>query len=499
MRSCRRLRGRPDGRRRREAPWRGARALVVTLAILVGGCSALVDPDDRPLQCVVGADGIDPCPVGRICVDGVCRPPTCVPGEERCDGVDNDCDGAVDEGHDRDGDGVPWCGDARDPASRDCDDEAPDVHPAYPRSEIAAAPEVCNGRDDDCDGSVDAADGNAVPCPGGEQCIEGVCKVPSCLDAGHRCPEGQVCDTTRTPPECVAGDDCTRAGAPECGPGQECDPVTRRCRMLLPDGMPCSTDGDCQSRSCVESAALGVSGAATYVCASACCSDGDCGPEAICWSSGTGARMCVPARLLGRTVGSGAPGESCDSSSDCRSGRCAGEECFATCAVDAHCNGLACGFHYLRAPDGSTSAAFACDEPPGRVTTWGECNAHSDCRSGLCLELCWGFACVSVCGQSCATSADCPAIPVPVFGSHPTYCGGAMLSGASTPVQICLPRQHAGTARTGARCGRGDECHDRGCVAGACADTCCVSAHCPSGTQCEPVRVGSRWQMRCVE
>ncbi len=85
---------------------------------------------------------------------------------ELCNGVDDDCDGTVDE--DDAGDSLPWYADAAgdgfgDPASTvescaapsgyvsdsdDCDDTSADVSPG----DI----EVCNGIDDDCDGSADA-------------------------------------------------------------------------------------------------------------------------------------------------------------------------------------------------------------------------------------------------------------------------------------------------------------------------------------------------------
>ena len=83
--------------------------------------------------------------------------------DELCNGADDDCDGTIDE----DGiDGSPWytdedgddygvgeatyaC-DAPDGMTDllgDCDDDEPRVHPG--------AGELCNGRDDDCDGTVD--------------------------------------------------------------------------------------------------------------------------------------------------------------------------------------------------------------------------------------------------------------------------------------------------------------------------------------------------------
>ena len=89
---------------------------------------------------------------------GDCGPVDCNDGnaavnpgtDEVCDGLDNDCDGDVDEGFDADGDGYTTCG-------GDCDDDNPAVNLAATEGPFED-PTCSDGLDNDCDGRIDLDD-----------------------------------------------------------------------------------------------------------------------------------------------------------------------------------------------------------------------------------------------------------------------------------------------------------------------------------------------------
>ncbi|MCZ7683684.1 MAG: putative metal-binding motif-containing protein [Sandaracinaceae bacterium] len=264
-------------------------------------------PDDRVRCAVTG--GVDPCPAGQRCLDGVCTTlpdggTECMPQETGCNDRDDDCDGTVDEGSDMDGDGFHWCD--PEPALRDCRDDDPSIHPGRPGGPAAPVDLPCDGADNDCSGA-------ATECPAGQVCHpEGSCRAPDCSFA-IVCPAMQRCNTDLVPPSCEAvAVDCTVSGCASA-PGSVCDPVSRMCIPPRMVGETCSFDAQCGADlRCFETAALGLRasdvGGAAQVCSRACCTSGDCPTGSTCWASGSGARGCVPTSILAAGP-SGAPAD----------------------------------------------------------------------------------------------------------------------------------------------------------------------------------------------
>ena len=210
-------------------------------------------PDDEAALTLL--DGTEVVGPGEACGVGACAGGTTacgagvlvcssedLAGDETCNGEDDDCDGAIDEGllqpvwndGDEDGYGDPdatqdvciapegWVANALD-----CDDTDPDLHPG--------AEEVCDGKDNDCNGVVDqVAEACALGCEAGTRiCQDGVwgaCDAPSPQSCKNysTCQFEEICvtDCPAAPPETCNGvdDDCNGAtddglGDVSCGLG----------------------------------------------------------------------------------------------------------------------------------------------------------------------------------------------------------------------------------------------------------------------------------------
>ena len=315
--------------------------------------------------------------------DGISCTPGCTPtGPDVCNGLDDDCDGAIDEGDPEVG---KACG-------------VSDVAPCKLGTQVCVAgaivcegntdptTEVCNGVDDNCDGS---ADENA-PCPTSDSCVQGGCRVP-CNDGEFACPGGLECVTV------PAGKFCVPSPCAHCTDKEICDNDT----CVDPcAGVTCPTEQECRFGSCVDCNVLGCPSG--EVCSASTCIANPCA-NVDCASGCTGA--------LGCSCNDGACVANCDSSL-CPTGTA----CDATGAcVASTCAGVVCGADKV-CVDG-TCAADRCTD----VT----CKAGEACSDGACIDdPCNLVSCSD--GYTCRVAAGAAVCePTTPGGKTRVYAGGA--------------------------------------------------------------------------
>jgi alpha-tubulin suppressor-like RCC1 family protein len=363
------------------------------------------------------AQGVSACTAGAV----VCNP-NVQPVAETCDGLDNDCNGIVDNGNPGGGQacatgllGVCAAG------STAC--SAGSVHC---NQNIAASAEVCDGKDNNCNGQVDEGSPGA-----GQICntgLSGVCAVgtSSCSNGSLQCAQNV-------------------AASPEA-----CDGVDNNCNGSVDEGNPgggagCSTGllGACSAGTVVCSAgALGCH-QTTQAKAETCDNvDNDCdgtvdnGASATCAALAHATAACV----------SGA----------CAIGSCTGAflDCNSTAADGCEVNGASdlasCGACSNACADAAHatktcttgSCGFTC------TGTYGDCdgNAQNGCETDKFSDPFNCGVCGNVCPNGGCVAGSCTCVPQTCAGqcgNVPDGCGNVLNCGACVAGQIAVGNAHA--------------------------------------------------------
>ena len=319
-------------------------------------CNGMIDDGPLPgvgVDCGIQGQG---CTKGTtICMNGkiVCTA-TSNPQPEVCNGVDDDCNGIIDDGV------FPGVGDA-------C------LCPGLTQAEVGQGmcragrlvckgmagivcdgcvlpqPEICDGKDNDCDGVGD----NAAMCPTGFGCRDGACAL-LCRAGEFPCPPGYDC----TDNYCVPN----RCKNVTCSTDKKCDLATGSCvdlcyKVTCLSGQTCaagkcldcsnSADFACQpgqtciGRQCVTDKCYGVNcDTAVEYCANGACipitCSPACGANQRCFAGQCQASLCT-----GMTCG---PGLYCDpQTGNCLPNMCAGKTCAYCAPATGECTTNPCG------------------------------------------------------------------------------------------------------------------------------------------------------------
>jgi MYXO-CTERM domain-containing protein len=344
--------------------------------------------------------GITRCVAGRIVCDQ-----TSMPRDEMCNGLDDDCNTLIDDGI------FPETG-------RTC------LCPGLTAAQagvgtckagklvcrgaegfvcegcILPEMEICDGKDNDCDGIPD----QAAMCPSGFGCREGACTL-LCMPTEFPCPTGYDCDMNGF---CVPN----RCRNVRCEVEMRCDNNTGSCVDLC-FGVNCLPGATCERGQCLD-----CSNSAKYACQAGyrCAS-----------------RMCIMDPCAGVT---------CNGDEYCEEGNCMPLRCDNDCPPGQRCIGGRCRIYMC---ENVSCAPLYCEWATGNclpdrcrtqtcpycVQETGECLNADPCRDLACpANGCWSCALDPAGVAYCKEESDCLTLRVVATS---TGGGCACDVGAGTP------------------------------------------------------------------
>ncbi|MBI1946262.1 MAG: putative metal-binding motif-containing protein [Deltaproteobacteria bacterium] len=370
----------------------------------------------------------------ELCKMGAAGAATCNQPNDRGTGVDEDCDGFVDEtcspcdAGDGDNDGVTGC-------QGDCNNADRNVHPG--------AAEVCDGKDTDCNRNTTENCDVGDPCnfaANTDECRDRLICVES-LNAGG----GGTGDFT-----CTSFCNLT---SPGLGLGDSCD-VDETCASALTPtvnlhgcavttgfgaravGQACSRDSDCRSGTCLSDQRL--TGPPDKYCTDLCTHEDSCPGALNCQASAAapsyGRCMKVLSQqdlALGATCTTTNAARCVNGSASCAD--VAGQRrCREICCGDADCAGserCALVGPAVPGPNGGVDTVALCSPDTagnGGRPAGAACSANLQCESELCDSD------LRVCIEPCCFDAMCPTGLI---------CESALFelpSGSQTFARMCL-------------------------------------------------------------
>ncbi len=409
--------------------------------------------------------------------------PLCCPKPEICNGVDDDCDGIVDDGNPGGGasctTGYPG---ACQSGALACTNGGVTCVAAAQPNQLA---ETCNGVDDDCNGIVD--DGFHV----GDVCHVG---VGACAATGV-----MACDANGQS-ACSA-----QPGTPSpeiCG-----DAIDSDCDGNTDNGCACLHDADCGGATSGQICDTGPGG--TYTCVLGChagAGTNGCASGLHCTST-NGARGACVACLVDLDCGAADSGVVCDENtnacvSGCRgsSGNHCGPGLSCTSADDSIGSCLAC---LVDADCGDATSGIVCDAGKCiagcRASGGNGCGAALSCTSAdATVGKCTGCVADATCGALdsgivCDTTTDTCVAGCRGAGGNACPTGSAC-SSKTDSLGVCVPTDGGpgphGTIGRGTRLSTGSTSTGAGGAGGATSNSGAADSANASGSGASPTQNG---------